>query len=102
MRTRLLLVLGVVVGLLAVAPAAFGATTKQVNITSAGFSPKTASITADDTISWKNNDTQNHQVVSTRGTFASPCSARQTYTFSSRKPGATTTATRSTRSGPDA
>lgn len=82
MRTRLLLVLGVVVGLLAVAPSAFGATTKQVNITSGGFSPKTVSITADDSIRWKNNDTKNHQIVSTRGTFASPViGPGKTYTF---------------------
>ena len=50
MRTRMLLVFGVVVGLLAVAPTALGATTKQVSITSAGFSPKAVSITADDSI----------------------------------------------------
>ena len=46
MRTGMLLVFGVVVGLLAVAPTALGATTKQVSITSAGFSPKTVSITS--------------------------------------------------------
>jgi len=82
MRTRLLLVFAVVVGLLAVAPTALGATTKQVNISSGGFSPKTVSITADDSIRWKNNDTKNHQIISTRGTFASPLiGPGKTYTF---------------------
>lgn len=54
------------------APTALGTTTKTVTITSAGFSPKTVSITADDTIVWKNKDSKSHQIVSTRGTFASP------------------------------
>jgi plastocyanin len=82
MRTRLLLGFGVVVGILAIAPSALGATTKQVNITSGGFSPKTVGITADDAIRWKNNDTKNHQIVSTRGTFASPViGPGKTYTF---------------------
>jgi plastocyanin len=81
MRTRLLLVFSVVVGL-AVAPSALGATAKQVNITSGGFSPKTVSITADDSIRWKNNDNRNHQIVSTRGTFASPViGPGKAYTF---------------------
>ena len=40
------------------------------------------SITADDSIRWKNNDTKNHQIVSTRGTFASPViGPGKTYTF---------------------
>ena len=81
MRTRLLLVFSVVAGL-AVAPSALGATTKQVNITSGGFSPRTVAITADDSIRWKNNDNKNHQIISTRGTFASPViGPGKTYTF---------------------
>lgn len=88
MRTRLLLVLGAVVGLLALAPTALAATTKQVDITSGGFSPKTVSITADDSIRWKNNDTKSHQIVSTRGTFASPVIAPgKTYTFTFKEAG---------------
>src|SRR5689334_19933825 len=82
MRTRLLLVFSVVVGLLVVAPTALGATTKTVTVTGGGFSPKTVSITADDSIRWKNNDSKNHQIVSTRGTFASPVLAPgKSYTF---------------------
>jgi plastocyanin len=64
------------------APGALAATTKTVAITGGGFSPTTASIVADDTIRWKNNDTKYHQVVSTRGTFASPVLAPgKSYTF---------------------
>ena len=64
------------------ASGALGATTKTVNITAGGFSPKTASITADDSIVWKNTDSKNHQIVSTRGSFASPVIAPgKTYTF---------------------
>lgn len=70
------------VAALFLAPGALGATTKAVSITSSGFSPKVVSITADDTIRWKNNDTRNHQIISTRGIFASPVLAPgRSYTF---------------------
>jgi hypothetical protein len=78
---RCLIVCGVFVGLMW-APGALGATTRTVSITSAGFSPRIVGITADDAIRWKNNDTRYHQVVSTRGTFASPVIAPgKSYTF---------------------
>lgn len=78
---KALLMCSALVGLL-VAPGALGATTKTVTITNGGFSPKTVSITADDAIRWKNNDSKNHQIVSTRGTFASPVLAPgKSYTF---------------------
>jgi plastocyanin len=64
------------------ASGASGAATKTVNITAGGFSPKVAGITADDSIVWKNTDSKNHQIVSTRGSFASPVIAPgKTYTF---------------------
>ena len=70
-----------VIGLLP-ASSAYGATTKTVNITANGFAPKTVNITADDSIVWKNTDTTSHQIVSTRGTFASPVLAPgKSYTF---------------------
>ena len=81
---KTLLVCFVLVGLV-VAPGAFGATTVTVSITGGGFSPKTVGITADDAIRWKNNDSKNHQIISTRGTFASPVIApgkSYTITFS--------------------
>lgn len=48
------------------------AATKTISIKSGGFSPATVSIVADDTITWKNTDTKNHQVIASSGTFASP------------------------------
>ena len=76
-----LVVCSVLVGLMS-ASGAFGATTKTVSVTANGFSPKVAGITADDSIVWKNTDSKNHQIVSTRGSFASPVIAPgKTYTF---------------------
>ena len=47
-----------------------------------GVLPATVSIVAGDSIRWRNDDTQNHQIVSTTGAFASPVLARgKTYTF---------------------
>lgn len=48
------------------------AATKSISIKSNGFSPATVSIVADDTVTWKNTDTKNHQVIASSGTFASP------------------------------
>src|SRR4029079_1914456 len=88
MRTRLLLGFSVVIALLAVAPTALGATTKQVNITGGGLPPKTVNIHAADGIRWKNTDNKNHQIVSTRGTFASPViGPGKTYTFTFHEAG---------------
>jgi plastocyanin len=78
---RTLLILVSLFAMLVVAPAA-SAATKVVSIKRAAFSPATVSITAGDTIRWKNDDTRNHQVVSTTGTFASPVlGPAKTYSF---------------------
>jgi plastocyanin len=45
--------------------------TKNVNIKSTGFVPKTVTIPGGDTVRWKNVDTVNHQVVANNGAFAS-------------------------------
>ena len=77
-----LLILVSLIATLAVAPAASAATTKVVSIKRASFSPATVSITAGDTIRWRNDDTLNHQVVSATGTFASPVlRPGRTYSF---------------------
>ena len=77
-----LLILVSLIATLAVAPAASAAVTKNVSINRSSFSPATVSITAGDTIRWKNNDTRNHQVVSSTGTFASPIlGPGRTYAF---------------------
>lgn len=57
--------------------------TVTVNITATGFSPSTVVIRADDTVTWRNTDTQPHQVVSdTRAFPASPVLAPgATYSF---------------------
>jgi plastocyanin len=58
------------------------AATKIVQIKRGAFSPQTVSIVAGDTITWRNVDTRNHQVVSTTGTFASPVLApNRSYSF---------------------
>jgi plastocyanin len=79
--TKTFLILVSLVATLVVAPAA-SAATKVVSIKRAAFSPATVSITAGDTIRWRNDDTRNHQVVSTTGTFASPVlGPGKTYSF---------------------
>ena len=67
--------------MLVLAPAG-SAATKVVSIKRSSFSPATVNITAGDTIRWRNDDTHNHQVVSTTGTFASPVlRPGRTYSF---------------------
>jgi plastocyanin len=44
---------------------------KTVNIRPTGFAPKTVTINGGDTVTWKNVDTVNHQVVANSGAFAS-------------------------------
>ena len=80
MRRILLTLISLVAGLLLVSPAT--AATKTVSIKRAAFSPATVNIVAGDSIRWRNDDTRDHQVVSTTGTFASPVlRPGRTYTF---------------------
>ena len=44
---------------------------KTVSIKSTAFAPKTVTIAGGDTVTWKNVDTVNHQVVANSGAFAS-------------------------------
>jgi plastocyanin len=81
MRRTFLILVPLVVGLLLAGPAA-AATTKTVSVKRAAFSPATVSIVAGDSIRWRNDDTRDHQIVSTTGTFASPVlRPNRTYTF---------------------
>lgn len=66
------LLLGAVAALTLVVTSPAVAATKTVSIKSGGFSPASVAIVADDTVTWKNADTKNHQVVASSGTFASP------------------------------
>ena len=47
------------------------AANKTVSIKATGFAPKTVTIAGGDTVTWKNVDTVNHQVVANSGAFAS-------------------------------
>jgi plastocyanin len=46
--------------------------TVTVSIKRTGFVPKSTNINQDDSVTWTNNDTINHQVVANSGGFASP------------------------------
>ena len=70
------------------AAAAIGAATTTVQITKNGFTPKTITVTAGDTVTWHNSDTKSHQVVADNGSFASPVlSAGQTFSYTTTKSG---------------
>jgi plastocyanin len=76
---RRLIVLFLVLGAVAAAPAALGATT-SVSITRSGFHASQVTVAAGDTVTWTNNDTLRHQVVADDGSFSSPVlTANQTY-----------------------
>lgn len=54
------------------ASTASAATSLTVSIKKNGFSPRTATVEYGTKVTWKNVDTQDHQVVSNDGSFASP------------------------------
>jgi plastocyanin len=70
MKRILMLPLALVAALVVAASA--GADTKTVQIVKSGFTPSATTITAGDSVTWKNADTVNHQVVANDGSFASP------------------------------
>jgi plastocyanin len=70
MKRILLLPLALVATLVVVAAA--GADTKTVQIVKSGFTPSATTINVGDSVTWKNSDVVNHQVVSNDGSFASP------------------------------
>ena len=56
--------------------------TVNVSITATGFMPESARIRPGDTVTWKNNDTASHQVVSDTGVFRSPVlKAGESYSY---------------------
>jgi len=69
MRRVILLVVSALALVLA-APAS--SATVTVSIKRTGFTPKTVNINQDDSVTWTNNDTINHQVVANNGSYASP------------------------------
>ena len=70
-------------------PSALSATTKNVDITQAGFTPGKVTIDYGDTVTWTNKDAGNHQVLADQLTFpTSPVLAQnQTYSYTFTKSG---------------
>jgi plastocyanin len=70
------------VGLVFAGPASTASTaTATVQITKNGFVPRSVTITAGDSVTWRNADKAPHQVVANGGQFASPIlAAGKTYT----------------------
>jgi plastocyanin len=70
MKRILLLPLALLATLVVVAAA--GADTKTVQIVKSGFTPSATTVSVGDSVTWKNSDIVNHQVVANDGSFASP------------------------------
>jgi plastocyanin len=62
------------IALVLAAPASTATTTVQIKST--GFVPATVTINQDDSVTWTNADTKDHQVVANGGSFASPILAK--------------------------
>ena len=72
---------------LVLAGPAAGATT-SIQIKRTGFVPASVTINLNDSVTWKNTDTIDHQVVANGGQFASPIlGAGKSYTFTFRNSG---------------
>jgi plastocyanin len=86
---RILLAVLTAVSLAVAAPAASApAATVTVQIKRTAFSPVKVTINDGDSVTWKNVDTINHQVVANGGSFASPILAPgKSYTFTFRRAG---------------
>jgi plastocyanin len=86
MAKLILLPLALIATLVMVASAA--ADTKSIQITRSGFTPKTTSAQAGDTVAWHNADSADHQVVADDGSFASPVlKSGASYSFTFTKAG---------------
>ena len=73
MRKALLLLVGVLVIAGATSPAgAQHSATATVLINFNGFNPQDVTVKPGDTVTWRNNDNEKHQVVADRGEFKSP------------------------------
>ena len=84
---RRLVFLVALIGAFALAPAVQAAS-HTIVIRSSGLSDRDVTITAGDTVVWRNDDTSNHQVVSLSGAFASPVLHKgQQYSFTFQNAG---------------
>ncbi len=83
---KLILAFAAVAALAVAGPA--GAATKAINIYGSTFSPKSATITEGDTVTWVNRDNANHQIFADKGQFASAIlHPKQTFSFTFRAAG---------------
>jgi plastocyanin len=65
-----------------------GAATATVQVTKNGFTPKSITVTAGDTVTWHNADSRTHQVVADNGAFASPAlAANASWSYTAAKSG---------------
>src|SRR5580765_3150455 len=86
MRKLILSLVAAIAALAVAGPAS--AATKVISIYGSGFSPKSTTITEGDTVTWKNRDNVNHQVLADKGQFVSPIiRPNQTYSFTFRASG---------------
>jgi plastocyanin len=67
---RVIFMVAATLTLVLAAPAS--SATATVSIKRTGFTPATLTINQDDSVTWNNNDTIDHQVVANGGSFASP------------------------------
>jgi plastocyanin len=67
---RVIWIAATALALVLAAPASSATTTVQIK--RAGFTPASVTINQDDSITWTNTDTIDHQVVANNGSFASP------------------------------
>jgi plastocyanin len=83
---KLILALAAVAALAVAGPA--GAATKTINIFGSTFSPKVATVTEGDTVTWVNRDNVNHQVLADKGQFVSAIlRPKQSFSFTFRAAG---------------
>ena len=66
---KIAFLIAVVAALAFAAPALAGTTT--INVTATSFNPQEVEIRPGDTVTWKNTDTANHQIISDTGEFKS-------------------------------
>jgi plastocyanin len=86
MRRLMLLVLAAAAMALPIAAAR--ADTKTVQIVKTGFVPNATTVNVGDTVTWRNADTVDHQVVANDGSFASATlKPGDTFSFTLTKPG---------------
>src|SRR3954454_17201560 len=77
---KLILALAAVTALAVAGPA--GAATKTINIFGSGFSPKTATITQGDAVTWVNKDNADHQILGDKAQFVSAIlKPKQSFSF---------------------